>query len=436
MKWLWEDLSFHETINLPVAGAPDWFCLQGEAMISTSERPRLRPFLAVAPDPRAPSYYYVWDQLGLSRARHRLSPIEFLCLELLDGRHSLPDIQIAVMRRLGGVLLPLETFRRLVQRLDEDLFLEGPRFRQVVSAPVRQPRCIGCYEGEPTALRRQLERLFTGPGGPGLPQQRRPDGALRAALLPHIDYPRGGVTYAWGYKEVFERADASLFVIIGTSHYSSHRFSLTRKNFQTPLGITPTDQDHIDRLVKHYGEGLFDDELLAHLPEHSIELEVVFLQYLYEKVRPIRIVPLVVGSFHDSVLLGSSPQLRVDVSRMVEALQRAESEAGEPVCYLISGDLAHLGPKFGDAAPVYQSQLERSRLQDQVLLKQAERADPAGFFQIIADEGDARRICGLPPTWTALAAARPACGKVLHYDQYVHPRGYESVSFASVAFYR
>ena len=51
-------------------------------------------------------------------------------------------------------------------------------------------------------------------------------------------------------------------------------------------------------------------------------------------------------------------------------------------------------------------------------------------------EGDCRRICGLPPTYTVLEAVRPGRGKMLHYDQYVHPQGYESVSFASVAFYK
>jgi AmmeMemoRadiSam system protein B len=405
-----------------------------------TEHPRLRPLLAAAPDPAAPGHFVVWDQLGVSRARHRLSPAELRCLELLDGAHSLRDIQAEVMRQAGGALLPLEMFTRLIRRLDESLFLEGPRFREAVSqaarGAVREPRCVGCYEAEPAALRRQLELLFTGPGGPGRPGPRRPDGSLRAALVPHVDYPRGGVTYAWGYKEVFERTDASLFVIIGTSHYSTHRFTLTRKDFKTPLGIARTDQDYIDRLVEHYAEGLFDDEVMAHLPEHSIELEVVFLQYLYENVRPIRIVPLVVGPFQDCVLLGSDPSMRVDIGQMVEALRRAEAETKEPVCYVISGDLAHIGPKFGDGAPVAEPAVGRSRAQDQVILREAERADAAGFFRVIADEGDARRICGLPPTWTVLEAARPRLGKVLHYDQYVHPRGYESVSFASVAFYR
>jgi AmmeMemoRadiSam system protein B len=304
-----------------------------------------------------------------------------------------------------------------------------------VDSPVRLPRCVGCYEGDPDLLRRQLPGLFTAPGGPGMPRPCRADGNLRAVLVPHIDYARGGATYAWGFKEIVEKTDAALFVILGTSHYSQHRFTLTRKDFQTPLGIVPTDQGFIDRLIGHYGHGLFDDEWLAHLPEHSIELEVVFLQYLYEGRRPIRIVPLVVGPFFDCVAGGVPPNTRPDIVRMAEALRRAEAETAEPVCYVISGDLAHIGPKFNDPLPLTPGRLKHSREQDYALLRQAEMGRHAGYFRIIAEEADARNICGLPPTFTFLEAVRPGQGRLLHYDQYVHPRGHESVSFASMAFY-
>jgi hypothetical protein len=118
----------------------------------------------------------------------------------------------------------------------------------------------------------------------------------------------------------------------------------------------------------------------------------------------------------------------------------------ETVCYIISGDLAHLGPKFRDPHPVDSLQLVTSRCQDLALLhelgagvKRPPRTcppDPAAYFRIIAGEGDARRICGLPPTYTVLEALHPSRGEVLHYDQYVHPQGHESVSFASVVFYK
>ena len=73
--------------------------------------------------------------------------------------------------------------------------------------------------------------------------------------------------------------------------------------------------------MNHYGDGLFDDEL-AHLPEHSIELEVVFLQYLYAARRPFRIVALVVGPFQDCLIEKSPPRSRPDIARMIEALRR------------------------------------------------------------------------------------------------------------------
>ena len=114
--------------------------------------------------------------------------------------------------------------------------------------------------------------------------------------------------------------------------------------------------------------------------------------------------------------------------------QAAERETAEPVCYVISGDLAHIGPKFGDEEAVAEPLLTHSKAQDEAILRQTESADPSAFFRVIAAEGDERRICGLPPTYTVLEAVRPTAGKVLHYGRYVHPQGYESVSFASVAF--
>jgi AmmeMemoRadiSam system protein B len=398
------------------------------------ESPQLRPYLTAEPEDRLGRNFVVYDRLRLSERAVRVSGLELKWLQLFDGKRSLRDLQAELMRKLGGQLVPLESLQRLAERLDSALFLDGLRFRAAADDPVRRPACIGCYAGEPEALRNQLTGLFTCPGGPGLPKEPNPDGQLRAALVPHIDFARGGPTFAWGFKEVVERSDASLFVIVGTSHYSSHRFTLTRKHFRTPLGIAETDGAFIDRLVKHYGDGLFEDELMAHLPEHSIELEVVLLQYLYEGKRPIRIVPLVVGSFHDCVARGTEPAKRDDIRRMVSALRAAERETPEPVCYLISGDLAHIGPKFGDNDPVAEPLLTHSKSQDEAILKQAESADPSAYFRVIAAESDSRRICGLPPTYTVLEAIRPTSGKVLHYGRYVHPQGYESVSFASVAF--
>jgi AmmeMemoRadiSam system protein B len=249
-----------------------------------------------------------------------------------------------------------------------------------------------------------------------------------------MDYARGNVTYGWGFNELVEQTDATVFVVIATSHYSLHRFTLTRQHFESPLGVVETDLEYVDRIEAAYGPGLFDDPH-AHVPEHSVELEVVLLQFLLENRRPFRIVPLVVGSFGDCVDDGTHPRARAEIARMVKALQAAEAACPDPVCYLISGDLAHIGPKFGDRQKVAEPWISESRAWDDRILEQVERADPGGYFDVVAAEGDARRICGLPPTVLTLEAARPRKGRVLHYQQFVHPQGFESVSFAAAAFY-
>ena len=180
--------------------------------------------------------------------------------------------------------VPLETLGNVVAGLDQEYFLESPRLLSRLNEPDRSPSCIGCYDADPEKARKQLKQLVHGDGGPGLPGEPgcriASDGAIRAVLLPHMDYARGGVTYGWGFKELVERTDASLFVIIATSHYSGRRFTLTRQNFTSPFGSVETDQNYIDRIVEHYGDGLFDDPF-AHAVEHSIELEVVGMQYAF-----------------------------------------------------------------------------------------------------------------------------------------------------------
>lgn len=399
-------------------------------------RPHLRRGLAAAPND-SPDSILLYDPNRFTPSVVPLDRRQLEWVQLFTGHRTLREVQLEAVSRGGGVLVPLEEITALAAQLDEALLLDGETFHAYLTGPVRRPSCVGVYPEEPDAIRERLGKLFTDAGGPGLPQPNAPPsphGRLRAALVPHMDFTRGGVTYGWGFKELAEQTDAKLFVIVATSHYSPNRFTLTRMNFETPLGVVETDQPFIDRLVRNYGDGLFDDPV-AHLPEHSIELEVVLMQYLFEHRGPFRIVPLLVGSFFDRVQRNAEPSGAGDISRMVAALQHAEAEAGEPVCYLISGDLAHIGPKFRDPEPVNEPQLVASRKQDDAILTELTKADAAGYFHVIAAEHDERRICGLPPTWLTLNACRPRAGRVLHYQQYVHPTGDESVSFASAAFY-
>lgn len=404
--------------------------------MTIADRPRLRPYLAADQEPGKPGFFLVTDRVNISQAVLRLTAFDLECIKLCDGKHAISDIRQKMQKRLGNTTIPDGRIEMVLGALDQALFLDGPKWDTAANSPVRPPSCIGCYEGDPAALTEQMNYQFHREGGPGAPGTEANDHRLDAILVPHIDYNRGGFNFAHGFKALYEQTNARLFVIIGTSHHSPHLFTLTRKAFQTPLGIVPVDNAFVDRIETIYGEGLYQDELLGHLPEHSIELEVVFLQHMLGPSRPFRIVPMVVGSFHH-LLGGRAGKNHTNrINLMAQALQQAEAMAGEPVCYIISGDLAHIGPKFGDTGPVEPEALRTSQSQDLKLMGFASAGDQKGYLNILRAEDDSRRICGFPPTYLTLLALGPCRGDLLRYDQYVHPRGHESVSFASMAFHR
>jgi MEMO1 family protein len=397
------------------------------------DRPKLR--LGLAAQPHESDNFVLFDPIGIGKPVV-LSVLAVEVAQRFDGDLTPAEIARDLRAEFPQVEVSVEVIAGLARALDGANLLDSPRFRDLVGGPIRKPSCIGTYAADPTELREQLTRLFTAPGGAGLPDPSRgtPGRSLRAVLVPHMDYGRGNITYGHGFRELVDNTDARVFVIVATSHYSPHRFTLTRQHFETPLGLVETNQEYVSRIAEHYGDGLFEDPV-AHIPEHSIELEVVLLKYLLADRRPFTIVPLLTGGLSDRVQKRADPAGADDIARMVQALRTAEAACAEPVCYVISGDLAHIGPKFEDQRKAAGVWLAQSRDKDHEILKTLETADPAAFFDVIAREKNARRICGLPPTWLALEVARPRSGKVLHYQQYAHPEGHESVSFAAAAFY-
>ncbi|WP_439621958.1 AmmeMemoRadiSam system protein B [Gemmata sp.] len=404
----------------------------------TDDRPRLRDNLGA--EPHDDGNFVIYDPLRVGRPVV-LSPLAAAIAQRFDGDATVPEIVAALNAQFANAEVSVEAVAGLVAALDDASLLDSPKLRARFEGPVRTPVCFD-MDADPAPLRAQLTELFTAPGGAGMPEDRRgqPGGSkgkrdkLRAVLAPHMDYGRGNVTYGHAFAELIRHTDARVFVIVATSHYSGHRFTLTRQNFATPLGVVETDQDYVTRIVDHYGGGLFDDPF-AHVPEHSIELEAVLLQFLLAGRRPFKIVPLLTGSLGDHVRKKSDPATGGDLSRMVAALRAAEAACSEPVCYLISGDLAHIGPKFGDKRKAEGPWLVESRERDAAILKALESASASAFFNEVAAEQDKRRICGLTPTWLTLELTKPRTGKVLHYQQFVHPQGKESVSFAAAAFY-
>src|SRR5262249_44653997 len=146
--------------------------------------------------------------------------------------------------------------------------------------------------------------------------------------------------------------------------------------------------------------------------------------------------PVLVGSFHEFIESGQSPGESPEVSAFVAALQKTAQAYPGRICYISSGDLAHIGQRFGDRQFLDAKRLQQQAVDDRTLLDAAWPADAEAFFRLVVQSQDQSRICGLAPTYTLLQVVQPARGELLRYDQAVELDGTSCVSFGSVAFYR
>jgi MEMO1 family protein len=211
-------------------------------------------------------------------------------------------------------------------------------------------------------------------------------------------------------------------------------FPLTLKDYETPWGIVETDKAFVRALAQRYPTDLLSDEF-AHRWEHSIEFQVLFLRYVLGASRTFRVVPILVGSFHECVQRQSNPTEMVHIADFIQAIREVAAEQAEPICYIVGGDLAHVGMKFGDQGQLTLPLLEQVAGEDHELLAATARMDAEGLFQGVAAHQDRRRICGFPPMYMLLSTMPATAGVMLKYDQAVEPATQSMVSYASMVFH-
>ncbi|MCX7642671.1 MAG: AmmeMemoRadiSam system protein B [Armatimonadetes bacterium] len=403
------------------------------------ERPKLRTIDIVPIQFDGRPHLLLRDPFQLTDKMLIVSAQTGLLLALLDGTRTLREIQVDLMR-LTGEFVMSDQIEGLLRQLDECLFLENERFREALDLAIaefrktsfRQSSLAGsAYPSDTSSLRAMLDSFFEPPKGPGRPEGQKYLRPLKAIVAPHIDLSRGGVTYAWAYKDLAEAPPANLFVILGIAHYPMENlFAATTKDFITPLGRAQTDVGFIEALRKRCGFDLLADEFV-HKYEHSVELQVVWLQHLLDEVR---IVPIVCAGFEHLVELGESPMSLVQVREFVEALRSTLSEWDEPVTVIASVDLSHLGLRFGDRHPITPSILRWLESEDRLFLEKVAGGDEEGMFYLIRSDHNSRRVDAYPALYVMLKALGEVRGEIRHYDQSVEGRNESVVTFGAVVF--
>jgi hypothetical protein len=366
----------------------------------------------------------------------------FFVISLFNGKRSLLDIKAEYMRKYGEMIFS-ERLEEIVKYLDDNYLLESERYEayrkgieeEFKKADLRPAVFAGkSYESDSQKLMQQMEGFFTSPQGPGKPVSGQKEKPVKGIIAPHIDFQRGGSCYAWAYKELAESPAPDLFIILGTVHPPTQNpFVLTRKNFETSLGMVYTEIDVVESLERKVKFNLFQDEIV-HRTEHTIEFQLILLNYLYQGRKPFKIVPILCGSFNDVITQDITPQQKPYLSDFIDALRETVAECGYKTCFIASADLAHVGIRFGDPSPPSPASLQYIESEDRKMLACVESMDADGFCQFIQRERDRRKICGLPPIYTMLGAMDASGGKLLNYQQPLEPDGSSVVTFASMVF--
>ncbi len=231
------------------------------------------------------------------------------------------------------------------------------------------------YPKEKKELLIQLKAFFKG---------IKPVGKSKCIIAPHAGYMYSGNIAAHSYNAL-EKSDT--FVILSPNHTGiGADVSISDANFwETPLGKIEVDSGFRQKLLEKLG---IESEDLAHIGEHSIEVQLPFIQFLFPKAK---IVPITIMEHSLKAL---------------EELGKAIFETGNgKIGVVASSDFTHGLPE------------KEAREKDLEAVKLIEKMDISGFHSKIL--GERLTICGFAPIVAAMTFARESglkSGKLLNYD--------------------
>ncbi len=245
----------------------------------------------------------------------------------------------------------------------------------------RRPAHAGTfYPATRRELVKAIEDSFTHPLGPGrLPEGVGEGRASVGYVVPHAGYMYSGPVAAHSYYRLSREGRPEVVVIAGPNHTGLGLMASVYREgvWETPLGEVEVDSE-VARLIVSYTRMFgFDED--AHLYEHSVEVQVPFLQYIYGK--DLRIVPIVIGL--------QNP----DTSRdLANALYKIMTENGVDLVFLASTDFNHYEPH------------DVTVNKDMSVINEILRVDPEAMYKVMNERNVT--MCGPGPVAALLYLAR------------------------------
>lgn len=272
---------------------------------------------------------------------------------------------------------------------------------------VREPAVAGqFYERDPHRLKENIMEYLN-----KAPEVEIP-GRILGLMSPHAGYVYSGQTAAYGYRQVMGKKYDTVIVMAPSHHAPFQGVSIIMDGFyKTPLGDVPIDSEMTEQIAS-YNPDLIRFIPQAHKKEHSLEVQVPFLQTSLKK--GWKIVPIVFGN--------ASP----NTCKMAAS---AIAEVFDPKRHLIiaSTDMYH-GYSYDECVSM-----------DKKSLQLVEKLNIAGLAQNLQE--DKSQFCGAGPVMTLmmLTLSRGGAAQILKYINSGDVTGNKTgwiVGYGCAAFYK
>ena len=187
----------------------------------------------------------------------------------------------------------------------------------------RDPAVAGSfYSNDKKELSLELKSLLT-----NAPIVKQKD--VKALIVPHAGYIFSAKTAATAYSTL-QKEYKNIFIIGSSHHYSFDSASIYRGNYKTPLGEIKMSNSAISQLMKNPS---FIHHKDAHTKEHTLEVQLPFLQTIYGK--KLSIVPIIMGTQKLDTI--------IEISKILKPFFEDKENL-----FIISTDLSHY-PSYEDA---------------------------------------------------------------------------------------
>lgn len=232
---------------------------------------------------------------------------------------------------------------------------------------IRKPAVAGqFYEGEAKRLKRQIEQYIE-------PQAKKED--VLGIMVPHAGYMFSGKVAGTVYSRINL---PQTFIIIGPNHHGigAPVAIMSEGIWETPLGTVAIDREIAQKILTT--SKIVQEDTTAHLYEHSLEVQIPFMQYLGGD---FQIVPITLRDYNQKTC-----------QNLGETISQAVKESKKKIIIVASSDMTH-----------YESQ-QAAQKKDKLLIEEILKLNPEGLLRAV--EQYQVTMCGSGPTAVMLFACK------------------------------